>query len=236
MRKGTLWHFRANMRFLNIRVALDCKSTPLKTFLKNLVLPQSYDDGFRNTKSAWDFTFSLELSMSLQLLLALYLCPPSNPLLRILLFLLLWLSDRTLAANASLCQCTGALSPLKPELKKTHVDDWCAAQADSQNACNISSALLSSDGLERRIWQGRHLDPGGGFTRKHDRRPDGQLPAIPCIWDQQRPPRTLRDYVQSASALSALKKSLVANLSAKRQLSVAKLSAKRNVSLAKRDF
>ena len=102
------------------------------------------------------------------------------------------------------------------------------------NACDISSAPLSSDGLERRIWQGRHLDPGGGFTRKHDRRgPNGQLP---CILDQQRPPRTLRDHVQSASALSALKKSLVANLSAKRQLSVAKLSAKRNVSLAKRDF
>ena len=73
-----------------------------------------------------------------------------------------------------------------------------------------------------------------GFTRKHDRRgPNGQLP---CILDQQRPPRTLRDHVQSASALSALKKSLVANLSAKRQLSVAKPSAKRNVSLAKRDF
>ena len=39
-----------------------------------------------------------------------------------------------------------------------------------------------------------------------------------------------------ASALSALKKSLVASLSAKRQLSVAKLSAKRIFSLAKRDF
>ena len=76
----------------------------------------------------------------------------------------------------------------------------------------------------------------GWFTHKHYRRgPNGQLP---CIFDldQQRPPRTLRDHVQSASALSALKKSLVANLSAKRQLSVAKLSAKRNVSLAKRDF
>ena len=36
MRKGTLWHFRANMIFLNIRVALDFKSTPLKTVSKNL--------------------------------------------------------------------------------------------------------------------------------------------------------------------------------------------------------
>ena len=34
-----------------IRVALDFKSTPLKTFLKNLDLPQGYDC-FRNTKSA----------------------------------------------------------------------------------------------------------------------------------------------------------------------------------------
>ena len=30
-------------------------------------------------------------------------------------------------------------------------DDWCAAQSDSHNACDISSAPLSSDGLERRI-------------------------------------------------------------------------------------
>ena len=51
MRKGTLWRFRANMRFLNLRVALDFESTPLKTVLKNLDLPQS-NDCFRNTKSA----------------------------------------------------------------------------------------------------------------------------------------------------------------------------------------
>ena len=49
-------------------------------------------------------------------------------------------------------------------------------------------------------------------------------------------PRTLHDHVQSASALSALKKVWSRNLSAKRHLSVAKLSAKKNVSLAKRDF
>ena len=59
--------------------------------------------------------------------------------------------DRTLAANASLCRCTGALSPLKIELKKTHVDDQCAVQTDSNKTCNISSAPLNSDGLERRI-------------------------------------------------------------------------------------
>ena len=72
------------------------------------------------------------------------------------------------------------------------------------------------------------------FTRKHDwRGPNGQLP---CILDRQRLPRTLRDHVWSASALSALKKSLVANLSAKRQLAVAKLFTKRILSLAKQDF
>ena len=52
-------------------------------------------------------------------------------------------------------------------------DEWCAAQSDSHNACNISSAPLSSDGLERRI-SGKAPRPRGGFTRKHDRRgPNG---------------------------------------------------------------
>ena len=71
-------------------------------------------------------------------------------------------------------------------------------------------------------------------TRSPGPNVNGQLP---CILDRQRRlPKTLRDHVRSASVLSALKKSLVANLSAKRQLSVAKLSAKRIFSLAKRDF
>ena len=52
----------------------------------------------------------------------------------------------------------------------------------------------------------------------------------------ERLPRTLRDHVRSASALSALTTSSVANLSAKRQLSVAKMSTKRIFSLATRDF
>ena len=51
MRKGTLLHFRENMRFLNLRVALDFEITLLKTVLKNLDIPQSYDC-FRNTTSA----------------------------------------------------------------------------------------------------------------------------------------------------------------------------------------
>ena len=84
--------------------------------------------------------------------------------------------------------------------------------------------------------QGRHLDTGVGLLANtiDAAGPNGQLP---CILDRQRRlPKTLHDHVRSASALSALKTSLVANLSAKRQLSVAKLSAKRIFSLAKRDF
>ena len=53
--------------------------------------------------------------------------------------------------------------------------------------------------------QGRHLDTGGGFTRKHDRRP--RTANSRCILDRQRRlANTLRDHVRSASALSALKK------------------------------
>ena len=76
--------------------------------------------------------------------------------------------------------------------------------------------------------------PGWVYSQTRSTGLNGQLP---CIFDRQRRlPKTLRDHVRSTSALSALKKSLVANLSAKRQLSVAKLSAKRIFSLAKRDF
>ena len=85
------------------------------------------------------------------------------------------------------------------------------------------------------------------WSRKENVREGTQTPG--WIYSQtrltgsERPTKTATHLarsrrVQSAysSALSALKKWLVANLSAKRQLSVAKLSAKRNVSLAKRDF
>ena len=56
----------------------------------------------------------MERSSSLRLVPS--LCPPSNLLLRILLFLLL------LCPNASVCRCTGALARLKPELKGTRVE------------------------------------------------------------------------------------------------------------------
>ena len=82
--------------------------------------------------------------------------------------------------------------------------------------------------------QGRHLDTGVGLFANTIDGPERPTPLH--LSRQRRLPKTLRDHVRSASALSALKKSLVANLSAKRQLSVAKLSAKRIFSLAKRDF
>ena len=83
--------------------------------------------------------------------------------------------------------------------------------------------------------QRRHLDTGGGFTRKHDRR--ARTANSLASW-------TDRDVCQRPCAITfgrhrrcpLWKKSLVDNLSAKRQLSVAKLSAKRIFSLAKRDF
>ena len=125
------------------------------------------------------YTGSLELSSSL--LLAPSLRPPSNLLLRILLFLLL------LWPNASDCRCTGALAGLKPELKRTHVETNVPGKL-TVTARTIfpppHKAQIVSEGES----QGRHLhvDAGGGFTRKHERRgPKGQL-VLPCILDRQR--------------------------------------------------
>ena len=138
--------------------------------------------------------------------------------------------------NASVCRCTGALARLKPKMKWTRVETNVPHKL-TVTARTIFPPPHQPQIVSERESQGRHLDTGGGSTRKHDRQgPNGQLL---CILDRQRSRRlsgTLRDHVRSASALSALKKSLVANLSAKRQLSVAKLSAKRIFSLAKRDF
>ena len=118
--------------------------------------------------------------------------------------------------------------------EKDSCGDLCASQTDSHSAYDIFSAPQSSDGLGRRISGKAPRHRGWVYSQARLTGPSGQLP---CILDRQRRlPKTLRDHVQSASALSALKKSLVANLSAKRQLSVAKLSAKRIFSLAKRDF
>ena len=146
-----------------------------------------------------------------------------------LLLLLLWPDARD-ERYCSLCRCTGALSPLKPELIKTHVDDWCAAQTDSQNAYDISSAPPRSDGLERRS-SGKAPRPRW-WIYSQTRSTGPEQPTHLGPTKTATPPCA----ITFASTLSALKKSLVANLSAKRQLSVAKLSTKRIFSLAKRDF
>ena len=232
-----------------IRVALDFKSTPLKTFLKNLDLPQSYDC-FRNTKKGVLCTAKTPPSPSRhEFLLALWNFPCLccwrliSVLLRTLFFefFFFFFFDRTLAFGLCQLQCTAALSALKPELKKTHVDDWCAAQTDSHNACDISSVPLSSVGLERRISGKAPRHRGWIYTRNYSQtRSTGSERPTPMHLGPTKTATHLARFrrVQSAysSALSALKKCLVANLSAKRQLSVAKLSAKRNVSLAKREF
>ena len=137
--------------------------------------------------------------------------------------------------NASLCQCTGALSPLKPELKKTHVDDRCAAQIDSQKVydIDISSAPLSSDGLERRS-SGKAPRPHGWiYSQTPSMGPGRPIPL------HLGPTKTATHLARSCSVrigIVRFEKSLVANLSAKRQLSVTKLPCKRIFSLANWDF
>ena len=137
--------------------------------------------------------------------------------------------------NACLRRCFGALARLKHQLKRTRVE------TNVPRKLTITARTIFSpphkDGLGKRT-SGKaprnSKTPGWVYSQTRSTGPNGQLP---CILDRQRRlPKTLRDYIRSASALSALKKSLVANLSAKRQLSVAKLSAKRIFSLAKWDF
>ena len=110
-------------------------------------------------------------------------------------------------------------------------DVWCATHTDSHNACDISSAPLSSDGLERRISGKAHRPRGSIYSQT---RSTGSKRIL-----HLGPTKTATHLARSRSVLIGvvrLEKKLVANLSAKRKLSVAKLSAKRNVSLAKRHF
>ena len=129
----------------------------------------------------------------------------------------------------------GALSPLNHELKKTHVDDWRAAQTDmySQNAYDIFSAPLSSDGLERKS-SGKALRPRGWIYMYSQTRSTG--PNGHPSWTDKDNHAPCAITFGTHRRCPLWKKSLVANLSAKRQLSVAKLSTKTNFSLAKRDF
>ena len=86
-------------------------------------------------------------------------------------FFFFFFFDRTLSANASPCQCTGALSPLKPELKKTCAIWWLMCRANWQSQ-RVRYFLRPTElrWSRKEKSQGRHQDPGGGFTRKHDQR------------------------------------------------------------------
>ena len=119
----------------------------------------------------------------------------------------------------------GICSAQKHQLLRTRVETNVPRKL-TVTARTIFSSAHKAQMVSERESQGKHPDTGGGFTRKHDRR---ARTANSLAYRQRRLPKpeTFRDHVRSASALSALKESLVANLSAKRQLSVAKLSAKR---------
>ena len=107
--------------------------------------------------------------------------------------------DRTLVSVNALGHLLGS-----NKLKRTHVETNVPRKL-TVTARTIFPPPRKAQIVSEGESQGRHLDTGGGFTRKHDRRgPNGQLS---CILDRQRRlPRTLRDHVRSASALSALKK------------------------------
>ena len=57
-------------------------------------------------------------------------------------FFFFFFFDRTLAANASLCRCTGAFSPLKPELKKNSCG-WRMTDAPRKMTVTTRNSLAS---------------------------------------------------------------------------------------------
>ena len=90
------------------------------------------------------------------------------------------------------------------QLKRTHVETNMPRKL-TVTAGTIFSPPHKAQMVSEGESQGRHLDTGGGFTHKHDRR--ARTANSRCILDRQRRlPKTLRDHVQSASALSVLKK------------------------------
>ena len=142
---------------------------------------------------------------------------------------------------------TGALSPLKNELKKTHVDAGCAHANWQSKRVQYFLRPTNLRCLEKRS-SGKAPRPRDwtSYSQTRSTGPE-RLTLSKCILDKgvlcttpfldrQRLPLTLRNHVRSSSALSALKKSLVANLSAIRQISVAKLSTKRIFFTRQRDF
>ena len=100
--------------------------------------------------------------------------------------------------------CTWALARLKHQLRRTYVETNVPRKLTVTARTTLSPPHKAQMVLEGES-QGRHLDTGGGFTRKHDRL--ARTANSRCILDRQRRlPKTLRDHVRSASALSALKK------------------------------
>ena len=115
MTKGTFWHFRANMRLFKYPCSPGFQKYAIKTFLKILIYHRVMIVSV--TPSRHEFLLALWN----------FLCICCWRLISILLrtfffeFFFFFFFDRTLSANASPCQCTGTLSPLKPEVEKTHV-------------------------------------------------------------------------------------------------------------------
>ena len=88
----------------------------------------------------------------------------------------------------------GACSASKPELKRTHVETNVPRKL-TVTARTIFSPPHKAQIVSEGESQGRHLDTGSGFTRKHDRRgPNGQLP---CILERQKTSAT--DLARSRS-------------------------------------
>ena len=105
----------------------------------------------------------MELPSSL--LLAPSLRPPSNILLRILLFLLLlWPNASLLWPNANFCRCTGALARLKHQLKRTRVETTCTVSRKlTVTARTIFSPPHKAQMVSEGESQGRHRDTGVGL-------------------------------------------------------------------------
>ena len=130
------------------------------------------------------YTGSLELSSSL--LLAHYLRPPSNLLLRILPFFFFFF-DRTLAANVSLCRCTGALSPSRTE-KDPCGWKMCRANWQSQRVRYFLGPTKLRWSRKENLREGTliPLVDLHVLANAIDGAPNGQLP---CILDRQRLPQ-----------------------------------------------
>ena len=124
------------------------------------------------TPSRHEFTGSLELSKSLQLLLAPYLRPPSNPLLRILLFLFLWPNAR--GERWFLPMHWGTFSAQTRTERDSCGWLMCRTNWQSQRVRYFLRPTKLRWSRKENL-AGKAPRPGGGFTRKHDRRAANSL-------------------------------------------------------------